>query len=371
MSVGIKGKFCTLRISIQWSGNEGEVMTQRSGWLEGRWQPRKAFTLVELLVVIAIIGVLIGLLLPAVQTARESARRSACQNNLKQIGLAILNHESTKKAYPAGYSYFGSNERCWGWATFILPYMEQTDISNQLSPDKRKLSSVYVSGAAQADINALQTKISQYRCPSDRSPDLRDKSGLDSPTAAAALFGNSPPFPPATSNYVGVCGTQWLSGTDGTYPGPPGATFGGPYKNFDSGGIFFGVDDQTASTPGRGPLGVRISEIIDGTSKTAMVCEREIKGLAATWVGVGATSDFGPAGTCATLARTNFNANWDVYDLYGTDNRGKGMSSAHPNGVQYAFADGSVVFISDGMSATLIQQLANRADRNTPDPARY
>jgi prepilin-type N-terminal cleavage/methylation domain-containing protein/prepilin-type processing-associated H-X9-DG protein len=342
-------------------------MTGRRQCSGHRFMPMpRAFTLVELLVVIAIIGVLVGLLLPAVQAARESARRSACQNNLKQIGLAVLNHESTKKAYPAGFTYYGSDEPCWGWGTFILPFMEQVELHARLNPDRRKLSAVCGAGATPEDREAVQTKIAQLRCPSDQLPDLRDKALLPFSTAASTLMlGGS--FPLAISSYPGIAGTQWLSGTDATYP----TGYAAPYKQFDSGGMFFGFFDATGSTPGRGPLGVRMSEIIDGTSKTVMVGERQAKGFAATWVGAGRVNDYGPGGTCAGLARLNFNQNWDLYDLWGPDNRGKGTSSPHDNGVQYLFADGSVAFVSDGMPNNLLQQLGNRADRNTPDPARY
>jgi len=302
-------------------------------------------------------------LLPAVQAARESARRSSCQNNLKQIGLAILSHESAKKAYPAGYTYFGSAERCWGWATFILPYMERMDLYQTLQPDKRKLSVVCTSTAAQSDINALQTKIAQYRCPSDNSPDLRDKNLFaDCPTACSALFGWSPPFQVATSNYAGAAGGVMLTGT-----------YAAPMKDFDCGGIFFGKRDQTASTPGTGPLGVKISEITDGTSKVIMVGERAYKGMAAAWAGSGNADDFGPQGSGATLVRLSLNQNWDLYDLYGTDNRGKGPSSQHPNGAQYLFADGAVAFIGDSLSSTVLSQLSNRSDRapRVVDVSRY
>jgi len=326
----------------------------------------RAFTLVELLVVIAIIGVLVGLLLPAVQTAREAARRSSCQNNLKQIGLAILNHENAKKAYPAGYTYFGSSERCWGWATFILPSMERMDLYQTLQPDKRKLSTIVSATASQADISALQTKIAQYRCPSDLSPDLRD-ANLFNPTpgttSASGLFGSNPPFQVATSNYVGAAGSQILTGT-----------YGAPMNDFDCGGVFFGVTDAKATPPGRGPLGVKTSDITDGTSKVIMVGEREYNGLAATWVGTGNAGGIEPRDNAATLGRA-FNQNWDVYGLYvstgAPQNRGKGTSSAHPNGVQYLFADGAVVFISDAV--TVLANLFNRCDRapRVVDVSRY
>ena len=115
---------------------------------------RRAFTLVELLVVIAIIGVLVALLLPAVQAARESARRTQCTNNLKQIGLAMQLHHDSHGALPAG-----ANGCCNGtWANFILPFLEQANISklyknsNYLLPANREF---------------ITTRIGAYTCPSE------------------------------------------------------------------------------------------------------------------------------------------------------------------------------------------------------------
>ena len=98
-----------------------------------RNKSRNGFTLVELLVVIAIIGILIALLLPAVQAAREAARRMQCTNNLKQLGLGILNYESANGSLPAGSVYNSSNctsGECYGtsFLAVILPYMELNDL---------------------------------------------------------------------------------------------------------------------------------------------------------------------------------------------------------------------------------------------------
>ncbi|QDT01164.1 DUF1559 family PulG-like putative transporter [Adhaeretor mobilis] len=92
------------------------------------------FTLVELLVVIAIIGVLVGLLLPAVQAAREAARRSQCTNNLKQIGLGLLNFESTNKHFPPGqFKPAGLKENAaLAWPVWHLPYMEQQTLYDRI-----------------------------------------------------------------------------------------------------------------------------------------------------------------------------------------------------------------------------------------------
>ncbi|MFH1924011.1 MAG: DUF1559 domain-containing protein, partial [Planctomycetota bacterium] len=93
------------------------------------------FTLVELLVVIAIIGILIALLLPAVQAAREAARRAHCKNNLKQIGLALHNYQSTHQSFPPGVlGTSGStqaNHKLHTWQALILPFVEQVNLDSQ------------------------------------------------------------------------------------------------------------------------------------------------------------------------------------------------------------------------------------------------
>lgn len=146
---------------------------------------RPGFTLVELLVVIAIIGILVGLLLPAVQAAREAARRMSCSNNLKQIGLSVMNYESAFKKLPPGgettdYATGPAFKRAF-WPhsvmTILLPFMEQNNVYNQMN-----LGFAYNDSRYAANQAASKTNVPIFICPSDAyagTPDLGNYGRTD------------------------------------------------------------------------------------------------------------------------------------------------------------------------------------------------
>ncbi|MCU0712855.1 MAG: DUF1559 domain-containing protein [Pirellula sp.] len=147
---------------------------------------RTAFTLVELLVVIAIIGILVGLLLPAVQAAREAARRMSCQNNLKQIGLALHNHESSRRNVPplGNYNEYGSSVY-WSLHTKLLPYCEQTSLQNLIDFSKPINQQPHVA----------KVRVPYLLCPSE----INDRERPDGPT-----------FIHYPLNYVGNAGDWFI-----------------------------------------------------------------------------------------------------------------------------------------------------------------
>jgi prepilin-type N-terminal cleavage/methylation domain-containing protein/prepilin-type processing-associated H-X9-DG protein len=278
------------------------------------------FTLVELLVVIAIIGILIALLLPAVQAAREAARRAQCSNNLKQIALGILNYESAHKVFPPGEIHgravHGSCPHCdWDGSIGILmnlifPYVEQ-----QAAYDKLDFN-IHPQYASAANREIMRMEFPLFLCPSDPYRGL---------TTAWASEDNKCRI----VHYYAVNGDN-----EGSLLPHPDGTSCGTYGHCNGhDGIFFN-DSET-----------RMSDILDGSSNTAMVCEvwgRKYKNHITP-----PTSD--PEYRGGESSR-GMNLHTAVYfDWTPNSNRTNPWkaNSFHPGGVQCVFADGSVHFIMD------------------------
>ncbi len=280
---------------------------------------RKAFTLVELLVVIAIIGVLVALLLPAVQFARESARRTKCENNLRQVVLALHNFEGTYGYFPS--AYVGPNtDPGWGWGTAILPYCEQKNIY-----DAAQIETTVFGGGAIPALPTVQTetKLSLYRCPSDPSP---DKNPI-------RLYHG-------TSNYRAVAGPIEMY------------TF---YVDYDYGGVLY----QNSRT--------RMSTITDGTANTLLIGEcmfdEKIGKRAAIWAGMSGMrplpGDPGPSLWVSDVM-------WSVDNLSANVNgpAPQAFSSRHPGGAFFAYSDGSVRFFFEHGDKNIVMWAAGRDDGN-------
>jgi prepilin-type N-terminal cleavage/methylation domain-containing protein/prepilin-type processing-associated H-X9-DG protein len=290
---------------------------------------RSAFTLIELLVVIAIIAILIGLLLPAVQKVREAAARSTCTNNLKQIGLGMHNYHDANSKLPDGYMYRGgSGKPNYGWAVWIMPYIEQGPFYTQLNPYNIPLYNRYTSSATTTDKQLLQMTFKVYRCPSDTGPAL----------AQSLQFGRNNYFRVGLSNYVGCAG--WSN------------TPHYPIKDQDSGGMLWGNSS------------LRLTDCIDGTSNTILVSERRYRDdHAATWVGAGYNSSYGNTDTLRTLFRAAFTLNFNYTAAGHPENAGKGWSSEHTGGVNVLLTDGSVHFLRDTINAgAVLNPMSLRSD---------
>jgi prepilin-type N-terminal cleavage/methylation domain-containing protein/prepilin-type processing-associated H-X9-DG protein len=299
---------------------------------------RTAFTLIELLVVIAIIAVLIALLLPAVQHAREAARRASCQNNLKQIGVALHNYVDSHSVFPPGYvsavdrslddenNDLGSG---WGWAAMLLPQIEQRDVYNAINFD------LNIEDAA--NITARTRRLEVFLCPSN-VPDL----GLWPVTDDS---GTNVICEVATSNYVGVFGRHEV----------------GEY--LDSGeGLFFR----------NSKIGPR--DVVDGLSHTLAVGERSSNLSPVTWTGrvPGGWSFATPPERGGTVLSNPPPEPAFVMILgpAGSDDGNRTPNhpqahiedfwSRHSGGAYFLLGDGSVRLISDNIETELYRALTTR-----------
>ncbi len=315
---------------------------------------RDAFTLVELLVVIAIIGVLVGLLLPAVQAAREAARRMQCSNNLKQLGLGLLNYESTYKTFQAAY-YVGEpagRYNLQAMAIGILPFIEQQNLANQYNSGVTAANEYGPAGVA--NVAVISNVIATFVCPSAPSAQGRIYDGV---LPAGSLPGQQRlTWRAAPSDYTVPTGVR------GNYANLAYAAYPG-----GAGGDRHGV---LRATVFNAPTTSKIGDIIDGTSNTFLLGERTGGGTLYS----GTTAVTLPA-ALADLARSNgggwgdalLGENWIAGTIGNppvtfpegpcaincTNVRGRAFHSFHTGGCQFVMADGSVQFVSasvDGFS---------------------
>jgi prepilin-type N-terminal cleavage/methylation domain-containing protein/prepilin-type processing-associated H-X9-DG protein len=314
-----------------------------------RRQPSRpaGFTLVELLVVIAIIGILVALLLPAVQAAREAGRRSSCQNNCKQIGIALHNYHDTLKALPMAWwvEYPAANNKPMNgsvWSVAILPFLEQQPLYNQINHNV--LSCNETGAPGQANVALIQTLLQGYVCPSAPGGSDRVYNGF-------VPAGSLPGLPQLTwkaapSDYCAATGVRGtfasLAYTPPTYPSVPSPRDGA--LQFSRMGNLAGV--------------------IDGTSNTYLVGERTGGGqlyekrsvnqsMQNYGGGVLAASNGGGWGDllngehwlqgslCAGITAP---PSGGPCAINATNSRGNGYHSFHPGGCHFVMGDGSVRF---------------------------
>lgn len=325
---------------------------------------RVAFTLVELLVVIAIIGILVGLLLPAVQAAREAARRMQCSNNLKQLGLASLNHESAYKRLPpsldvnmglppgtTGQPGFPYPAIVHSWAVAMLPYMEQTQIFDLYDMRFPWFSAPTTVPGTPNNLFALQQPVSAFICPSTPGGSERRVSGTFT-FGAPFPFTNLAVTDYATCSSINTGSITFFGYAAGT---TQEALYSSLRPNLRGAGIrpVLGVNNSLAAS---------MAAVTDGTSNTILLCESAGR------------PNFYIGRILNTTRRLN-DGGWGHHENdYGLDGAIKGTETSpgncvinchnnnetfafHPGGANHAFTDGSVRFIGETVSGQVYSAL--------------
>lgn len=338
---------------------------------------RVGFTLVELLVVIAIIGILVGLLLPAVQAAREAARRMQCSNNLKQIGLGCHNFASTYGFFPfqrytydraptsapllnnlgadeigpitnagpaPGYTSVanfntGPNARDWGFLAILLPYIEQQAIYDRGRVPRNTILGRDPFGSEHVT-SVADIPISTYLCPSDGD-------AASTRTAVQGSLYKQAPFQTGITSYKGISGSNWSWG-----PFPNNFRDADTCCQSQNKIAARGGDPWVAGNgmfPGNGYMCKRkFASLTDGTSNTVLVGESTYPNatrMGASW-----------CDTTGSLAHVSQPPNF-IWTNRNDWTHLMGVRSKHAGGVQFAFADGSVRFVTNTIELGILRAL--------------
>ncbi len=329
---------------------------------------RRGFTLVELLVVIAIIGILVGLLLPAVQAAREAARRMQCSNNLKQLGLALHNYESTYKKLPAARMSLGFcqvktapftpdplSKNGHGLVS-LLPFLEQTPLYNRF--DQRGAFGNYLTtgnplpptldAVATGNAALAATIIPTFSCPSDPGPVTDTASTAYSPD-------------------IGVNASLLYAKTGYDFVTPCFSL-----RNFNH--------HRNLTTENRYLFGensyVRFAEATDGLSNTLAMAEQTLQtfnGRTSGWsfagwvsVGIDPVGAFNTTFPAQGLNIWNYNNNASPLNkTVGRRASWYNCASLHTGGAQVALGDGSVRFITQSMDIPSLTYFSRMSDGQT------
>ena len=299
---------------------------------------RRAFTLVELLVVIAIIGILIALLLPAVQAAREAARRMQCSNNLKQIGLGILNYESAYGCFPAGFAVdYEDTDRCGGDCrgtslyVCILEYMEEDTIAGYYNFDADN------KWANQDNSAMFNRRIPTFQCPSRAKYQEEEFK--------------------CRRDYFGCVGGRTL-----VYHGWRG-------RIFEDGVLYLNSF-------------IKLRDITDGSANTIAAGESIHNSRWGMGSGYGIGTIGGPAAWyCGgavpvnnprngqsygrVLRSTYYPINHKLDNIAEREDNDVPYGSNHPGGAQFVFCDGHVMFMSENIDWNVYQALGTRAGGET------
>ncbi|MDO4573920.1 MAG: DUF1559 domain-containing protein [Planctomycetia bacterium] len=329
---------------------------KRSDCLSMRLHP--AFTLVELLVVIAIIGMLVGLLLPAVQQAREAARQMQCSNQLRQMSLAALNHESSMRFFPNSgwFCYYAGDadlglgkKQCGSWQFQLLPFLEQdalyqlTSNNNPASPYKEGITTL------------IQTPLAMFRCPSRRSAKVYPTDSYPSSNANSVSE-------LAKSDYAANFGSVGY-GADNNYR--PSNNSHVSYSIIN--GSQPELTDYSSKVTGVvfAFSQIRTGEIRDGLSNTVLFGEKYVQPEYYEASGNSA-DDLGTfCGTDNDNSRSGNNTYRPYQDRsgFGSPN-GWGFGSSHASSFGISLCDGSVQRLTYSIDGTTWQHLCHRSDGN-------
>lgn len=319
---------------------------------------RKAFTLVELLVVIAIIAILIALLVPAVQKVRAAATKTQCENNLKQIGLALHGYHDTKGYFPANHRPAAAPTIRSRWFTKILPYLEQGNLSKNYDETKNWDDAVNLPFTSQPLAVAI--------CPASPNPNRLD---------------GNPALVAAPNGWANIASTVAVTDYSGVYGVHNTFLTANSITQANPNGILSKVDGENVS----------IADVTDGLSNTIYVAESAGKPFLYQ-NGVRVNANYGVNGVngggwCRPASdlwvigsdkagkavggpyTINVNNGFDhggVYPLtigtpaLGTDASGA-IHSFHAGGAHALFGDGSVRFLDESITAATLGALATRA----------